>query len=273
MDGFQEADFVSNARTGFLCLFILIAAQWVAVRVNAELSVGGPMLPKDPLYQLIGSAKEVVGDTMFLKAESYFHGGAQRDFTWEDEEDREKEGNIEEKHAHEHPAAYDWPALVNERVKSHEHYHLKQAEQKEILPFLFLATQLDPYNEEAQLSTAYWLEKRLGKPEDAAQVLDRARLANPNSWEIAFELGNLYMRFKKYDKAIFLYEETLIKPDFQSASILNRAHLYYFMAQSYEYLGNKDKARENYEQFLNLLPSGQALPLRRQVTQKLESLI
>jgi tetratricopeptide (TPR) repeat protein len=212
---------------------------------------------------------------MVLKAESYFHGGTERDFSWEDEEGREREGAIADdaEHAHEEPAPTDWPAQINSRVKTHEHYHLKQNEQKEILPFLFMATQLDPYHIEAQLSTAYWLERRLHKPAEALQVLQTARRFNPGSWEVVYELGNLYWRAHAYDKAIPCYEEALQKLDRAAVRDIQAAHLHYYLANSYESTGDPAKAREHYEIFLKLLPPDQSLAIRRQVTQKLESLV
>lgn len=262
-----------NSRVFAASLVFLVTASFLAVRVEAEWSALGAKPATDPLYQLIGSAKEAVGDTMLLKAESYFHGGSEREFGEENEEERERQGHIHEAHELEAHDPADWPALINERVKSHEHYHLRDNEQKEILPFLFLGTQLDPYHVEAQLSTAFWLERQLNKRAEAIEVLMTARRYNPDSWEIAYELGNLYFRAKQYERAVVFYEEAEKKLGPAVAESMQAAHLQFYLAESWSQIGDAAKARQHYEAFLKLLPPGQAIPLRQQVTQKLESLV
>ena len=73
---------------GLLAFFIQTQVTEAEVR-TAE--------PADPLSRFIGSAKEAFGDTLFLKADAYFHGGvADNDRDMESEEEIGKEGVIAE---------------------------------------------------------------------------------------------------------------------------------------------------------------------------------
>jgi len=66
------------------------------------------------------------------------------------------------------------------------------AEVREILPWLRLSADLDPNRVETYTVTAYWLRRRMGKVAEAEQFLREGLRANPNSYEILFELGRVY---------------------------------------------------------------------------------
>jgi len=155
---------------------------------------------QDALFRFVGSAKEAIGDTLFLKADSYYHGGAEMHYE-ETHEDLEKEGHVEhaeEEHARAEEAASDWIAGINHKIKSYEHYHLAKMEQKEMLPFFALATSLDPHNVEAILTAAYWLDSHLGKTDAAIETLLKGEKSNPDAWEIDDSLAKIYSKKKDY---------------------------------------------------------------------------
>ena len=86
----------------------------------------------------------------------------------------------------------DWFEAMGRNFKVTQHAHLTAGEEREILPWLEMAADLDPQREETFTVTAYWLSKELNKPHEAEQFLRRGLRANPKSYEILFELGRLY---------------------------------------------------------------------------------
>jgi tetratricopeptide (TPR) repeat protein len=92
--------------------------------------------------------------------------------------------------------------------------HLESGEEQEVLPWLKLTVELDPHNVEAFAFTAYWLRTRLGKVEEAEQFLRDGLRANSDSFEIYYELGQLYLRARANSKrAGTLFEIALRKWD------------------------------------------------------------
>ena len=89
---------------------------------------------KDPLYRLIGSVKEVFGDTAFLKADSYFHGGVDTGLLRHETIENEAHGPEANERDTFKKAYTDWVYKINSQVKVLEHRHLQGEETKEILP-------------------------------------------------------------------------------------------------------------------------------------------
>jgi tetratricopeptide (TPR) repeat protein len=63
---------------------------------------------------------------------------------------------------------------------------------REILPWYWLTAALDPHDLESYLEAAYWLRKSEGNAVEAAAFLREGLQANPDSYEILFELGRIY---------------------------------------------------------------------------------
>jgi len=225
------------------------------------------------LYRILGSAKEAIGDTLFLKADAYLHGGVEGKS--DSGEDLEKEGKIEER---EHSAsglktASDWIAQVNDRVKVHEHRHLAKTQQKEILPFIYWATELDPHNVEAVLTAAYWLDRHLGQTDSAVEVLAAGLRNNPGHWEIEQGLADIYFKRKKdailgerfYAKAI---EDVKDKEKDRHSLI----ELYYFLGESRLSLKKKSGALRAYQMALALYAANEENGLKVQIMEKIKEL-
>ncbi len=64
--------------------------------------------------------------------------------------------------------------------------------EREILPWLRLAADMDPQKIETYTVGAYFLRKHLNRPEEAEAFLREGLRNNPDSYEILFELGRLY---------------------------------------------------------------------------------
>lgn len=76
----------------------------------------------------------------------------------------------------------------------HEHADTSRAGgEREILPWLWLAAELDPHRVETFTVAAFWLRKGLHQPEEAERFLREGLRANPGDPQILFELGRLYL--------------------------------------------------------------------------------
>ena len=182
---------------------------------------------QDTLSRFLGSAKEAVGDALFLKADSYYHGGSEMHYE-ETHEELEKEGAVEheeEEHARAEEASSDWIAGVNHKIRSYEHTHLARTDQKEMLPFLALATSLDPHNVEAILTTAYWLDVHMGKTDAAIETLRKGGKSNPDAWEIDDGLAKIYFKKKDYRMAEQFYLTAIQKAGRKGADEETLGHL------------------------------------------------
>jgi tetratricopeptide (TPR) repeat protein len=86
----------------------------------------------------------------------------------------------------------DWLEGFIRRFRITRHTHLENGQEREVLPWLKLAIELDPQAIETYTATAYWLRKNLGNTKDAEEVLREGLRNNPGSFEILFELGKLH---------------------------------------------------------------------------------
>ncbi len=85
----------------------------------------------------------------------------------------------------------DWIERFGRNFIVREHTHLEGSNEREILPWLRIAAELDPQKVETYTVAAYWL-RDLGKVKEAERFLRQGMLHNPDSHEILFELGRLY---------------------------------------------------------------------------------
>ena len=227
---------------------------------------------KDPLYLLLGSAKEAIGDTFFLKANSYFHGGVSINLIQHENmvesEDRETEAHETFKKAY-----TDWVYKINSQVKVMEHIHLQGEETKEILPFLTTAVKLDPYNVPAILTTAYWLNSYFKKTDAAIEMLKQGLKDNPDAWEICSHLGLNYFKFKKnYAESAAYFKKSLEKMDKNNSNEIDHRDAYYYLAESYANQGLNRQALEAYQSALSNFSEKENLPVKSRIMQKIKSL-
>ncbi len=228
--------------------FFLLAAAFVLLgvlsfRIERALYAQDPRaVSVDAMLRFFGSAKEAIGDTLFLKADSYFHGGSKEHFD-EDEVTLATQGHVD--HGKDHapgPLPADPIAWINEQVQTHEHYHLESGQRKEMLPLLAWSTDLDPHNVEALLTSAYWLDAEFGKTAEAVRLLERGTRDNPESCELYAAIADLYFkREKDFQKSSRYYELAIsrIRTDTSAHSV---GHIFYHLAQSYEELGRTREA-------------------------------
>lgn len=80
-----------------------------------------------------------------------------------------------------------------------QHSHLENGEEKEIIPWLKLAIELNPQAIDTYVDTSFWLRSNLKRVEDAREVLREGIRNNPKSFELLFAMGQLY---KEEDKNV-----------------------------------------------------------------------
>ncbi len=191
--------------------FIAASLLAVSVALATQLSVWREVSNQDRnrsgsvLEMLMGDSRRLFANHFVAKADVYLHRGVYPSFF--DQAQREEEAHFtrggtclepasnDHDHAHEaHESEKprDWIEAFGRNFYPTEHRHLEGAtEQREILPWLRLAAELNPDEPSIYPLTAYWLRQRMGKVDEAEEFLREGWRANPDSHEILFELGCL----------------------------------------------------------------------------------
>lgn len=153
------------------------------------------------LGRVLGESRRAFSFHFFLKADAYFHQGyypsifdaPSKERTHLEETARTDANAARHEHAIQHVRARDWIEAFGNHFYPSTHRHIERlGEEREILPWLRLAAELDPQRVETYTTAAYWLRERLNRLPDAEAFLRDGLRANPTSPEILLELGRLY---------------------------------------------------------------------------------
>lgn len=172
------------------------------------------------LQVLLGDSRRMFANHFFVKADAYFHSGYYPSVF----DNREAfhtahmaadAGAVEEKNTGDEHAflgeSRDWIDRFGRQFFPSVHTHLDEGgpaghragdghdhdheaaddEVREILPWLRMSVELDPHRVESYVVAAYWLRERMHRVDEAEQFLRDGLRANPNSYEILYELGRL----------------------------------------------------------------------------------
>jgi hypothetical protein len=155
------------------------------------------------LVALMGDSRRLFAHEFFAKADAYFHSGFyptifdyQKPGTESDlkEESHDKPGGEkEEKETSFLGPPKDWIDRFGRHFYPTQHTHLHGGNEREMLPWLKLAADLDPHEIDAYLTASYWLRTSLNKPHEAEEFLRQGQRANPDSYQILLELGRIYL--------------------------------------------------------------------------------
>jgi tetratricopeptide (TPR) repeat protein len=190
------------------------------------------------LKLLLGDSRRMFANHFFVQADVSFHSGYYPSIFDQarQEEDQEKamaQAQQGETNANENRAPQqggflgkptDWVDRFGRHFRVTEHTHLEGNNVREILPWLKISAELDPQRIETYTVAAYWL-RSIGKADEAEKFLREGLHANPNSYEILFELGRLYLENRHdSERAINIWklalrrwretEQSKKKPDF-----------------------------------------------------------
>ena len=181
-----------------LALLPLLAVVLLARTLPARYAGAMPQVPGDDLLQLVlGDARREFGQQMLARADTYYHGGMEHEGCTglEEHDDHPKHDGLE---AHEHAASVgtgfpDPWRWISRHLHAQPHRHLAEEEFDELLPWLWAACRAAPDDVQARLTAAYVLERHTGEPRAAIRLLEEGIGVVPNSPELAFALGELYL--------------------------------------------------------------------------------
>jgi tetratricopeptide (TPR) repeat protein len=157
----------------------------------------------------MGDARRLFANHFFVKADAYFHSGFYPSIydnlqSFKTPHIAEDSGAIRGKNTGDETtflgAPRNWIDRFGRQFFPSVHTHLKEggasgeekeAEVREILPWMKLSSELDPKRVETYSVTAYWL-RRMGKPDEAEDFLREGLRENPGNPQLLFDLGRLY---------------------------------------------------------------------------------
>ncbi|MDB6026726.1 MAG: hypothetical protein JWM68_2949 [Verrucomicrobiales bacterium] len=196
----------------FLAFLFVLCFSVAALRENTpSISVATPRQPDvntgaGLLSSLMGDSRRMFANHFFSKADAYFHSGYyptifDRSASPERSHLQGGGGEQPEGEDHNHSEHDEKAGFLGEPLDCLEsfgrnffpsqHSHLETGNERELLPWLKLSAELDPQKIETYTIASFWLRTRLGKTNEAEQFLREGLHANPNSYEILFELGRI----------------------------------------------------------------------------------
>jgi len=172
------------------------------------------------LKALLGDTRRLFSNQLFVKADISFHAGYYPSIFDQASAPKDSrhmtEESLEDHHDHDHnspseaaEAAHeaamsflgppkDWIEKFGRHFMITKHSHLAAGREREILPWLKLASELDPQRIETYTVSAYWLRTQLSRPNEAEDFLREGLRNNPDSFEILYELGRV-MEEERHD--------------------------------------------------------------------------
>lgn len=206
-----------------LLAFLLVVCFTLATSLQLRTEQWSTHRGSDSILKtLLGDGRRMFAYHFYVKADVYFHSGyypsifdqakphvpdSREMKETHDDHDHEREGaeagTAEQKEtAHEKAMNFlgqpkDWIDRFGRNFYSSKHSHLDSPGQaKEILPWLRISADLDPERIETYTVAAFWLREKLNRVDDAEQFLREGLRANPNSYEIYYELGDVYYQYR-----------------------------------------------------------------------------
>jgi tetratricopeptide (TPR) repeat protein len=153
------------------------------------------------LNLMFGDGRKLLAAQFFTMADVYFHSGYYPSiFDKNSGEQKEiisashgrKETEEDEKNEDFLGKPKDWIDAFGRNFKVTQHTHLEGGNEREMLPWLRLAADLDPQKVDTYTVGAFFLRDHLNRPDQAEAFLREGLRNNPDSSEILFELGRLY---------------------------------------------------------------------------------
>ena len=135
------------------------------------------------------------------------------------------------------------------------------ASEKEVIPWLWASTKVDPHNVQSYSVGAYWLGRRLGNWDEAIRFIEEGIRHNPASFELEFCHGELlvahYPRSPEIPLSAFAAAYRKFVPqqfaDADTAQIFQRRLLTYLADLSVR-AGDLAAARKWYQELLCIYP-------------------
>ncbi|HEV2695347.1 MAG TPA: hypothetical protein VG347_20805 [Verrucomicrobiae bacterium] len=153
------------------------------------------------LNLMFGDGRKLLAGQFFTMADVYFHSGYYPSIFDKNSTDQKeiisashgrKETEEDEKNEDFLGKPKDWVDAFGRNFKITQHTHLESGNEREMLPWLRLAADLDPQKIDVYTVGAFFLRDHLHRPEQAEAFLREGLRNNPDSAEILFELGRYY---------------------------------------------------------------------------------
>ena len=280
---------------GFLLAFFAVTAFTLATSIELRAlrwkegdRAGGA------LAKILGEGRRLFANQFITMADVYLHSGyypsifdrpeakASRAVVSGDGDSLNPDQKRHESHQHDengaclheddHEKAMDfmgvpanWLDGFIRRFRITEHTHLENGREREILPWLRIAIELDPQKIETYTSTAYWLSQKLDRAKDAELVLREGIRNNPNNPELLLEMGLLqYKSNRDVAKARGLWVLALRRWGEQPEEIRKETphvldRIAVNLGRLEESVGNLPEAISYYELAMKVAPSPDAL--------------
>lgn len=205
---------MNSARTLWLlltALFILCFGLGAAVQPRFQ-AIGDATGQSDNFFiRLFGDSSRIFANAAFVKADAYYHSGYYPTIFDNNEAFKtphmaEDTGAVASHNQGEETEFMgpprDWLDAFARHFIPNRHTHLDEggpsddlstsSEVREILPWLDLATEMNPKDIRTYLVISYWLRTSLNQAPEAEHVLRGGLRANPGNPQLLFELGRIY---------------------------------------------------------------------------------
>ena len=266
-----------------LALLFSVCLAAATLRENRA-SLGFQMANQDSnsggvLTAIMGDSRRLFANQFFAKADAYFHSGYYptifdttvpnershlQSATEAPHDEHEDHHNEKEEEGFLGPPL-DWIEAFGRNFFVSQHSHLEQGNERELLPWLKLSADLDPQKVETYVVASFWLRSRLGKVDEAESFLREGLRANPESFEILFELARIQDENRHdTERARTLYEISMQKWETQKAAGRNPDGFVYeqitvFLARLEEKAGNLERTIAYLEKAKEYSPAKEAL--------------
>ena len=232
---------------------------------------------------MFGDGRKLFANHFFTMADVYFHSGYYPSiFDKNAGEQKEiisashgkKETEEDEKNEDFLGKPKDWIDAFGRRFRITQHMHLESGNEREMLPWLRLAADLDPQKIDTYTVGAFFLREHLGRTNEAEAFLREGLRNNPDSCEILFELGRLYHESSHDpDRARNVWELGVkkflrLKPEEQKEGKIVIDELLVNLARLEDEAGNFEQAINWFHAAQKVSPNPDALQLQIDAIQK-----
>ena len=200
-----------------IALFVLCFGLGAAVQPRFQAMETANGQSDNFFILLFGDSSRIFANAAFVKADAYYHSGFYP--TIFDNNEAFKTAHMAEdtgavaSHNQGEETAFmgpprDWLDAFGRHFIPNRHTHLDEggpqddlsssSEVREILPWLDLATEMNPKDIRTYLVISFWLRTDLNQASEAEHVLRSGLRDNPGNPQLLFELGRIY--FDDYHK-------------------------------------------------------------------------
>ena len=218
-----------------LLVFCFGSAAWLDLWFQSW--QGNRAQSADLLNVLLGDSRKMFANHFFVKADAYFHSGYYPTVfdnreAFQTPHMAEDSGTVGGRNKGDEQAFLgkprDWIDALSRKLFPSRHTHLDEGGPsgdlgnssgvREIMPWLRISAELNPNDIRTYTVSAYWLRERMGKVAEAEDFLRDGLRANPDSYEIMYELGRVYAENKHDEtRARNLWEAALAQWEKQEA--------------------------------------------------------